>query len=70
MLFWEWEKGVGSKIVAAFAAGIAVCLSWALLTATLPFTDAFFGGRVLLWTLSNIGAALLLAGLAWQRGQR
>jgi hypothetical protein len=70
LLFWEWEKGIGSKIVAAFAAGVALCIAWAMLTATLPFTHATFGGTALPWTIANFFAAMTVAALAWKRGRQ
>jgi len=69
MLFWEWEKGIGSKVVAAFAAGVALCLLWALVTVTLPFTYALFGYKAWWWSLANIAASMLISYLAWQRGR-
>ncbi|MBV9469553.1 MAG: peptidase S8, partial [Abitibacteriaceae bacterium] len=69
MLFWEWEHGVGSQIVATLAAGFACCLSYALLMGLSPFTITTFGHTALLWTLTNIAACVLLAGAAWERGK-
>ena len=69
MLFWEWEEGHGSRLVAVLALGVALGLTWNLMMATLPFTPTTFGNRALPWAVTNVAAALLLAALAWRRGQ-
>ncbi len=68
MAFWEWEEGSGSKLVAAFSLGVALCLGWGLMTGAAPFTVSAFGKAPQLWTAANTGAALLLAVVAWHRG--
>lgn len=69
LLFWELEDRQGSKLVAALALGVALCLGGSLLTGTGPFTASAFGQRALPWTVANTGAALLLAFAAWRRGR-
>ncbi len=68
LLFWELEKGFGSRIVAFVALGVAACLAWNLVTGLLPFTATVFGDRPLPWVVANLAASLLIAAAAWRRG--
>jgi serine protease len=70
LLFWEWEVGWKSTLAGNFAAGSALFLAASLSFDGLsPLMHSTFGGGEWLWTIANLGAASMLAMMAWKRAR-
>lgn len=70
LLFFELEEKRNTRIVSALALGVAVCLVGSLWGGALsPFTATAWGWTTLPWTLLNLCAVLIIAGVAWKRAE-
>ena len=68
VLFFELEDKKGSQVVCALSMGLALCLSASLWGGVLsPFTATVFGWTTIPWTLANLVACLMVAGVSWTR---
>ncbi|MDF2439422.1 MAG: serine protease, partial [Abditibacteriota bacterium] len=65
VLFWEWERGFGSRLVSAICFGVAANICGALaLDGIAPFTPSTYGLTAMPWMVANGVSALILGWLA------
>lgn len=70
VLFWEWERGFGSRLVAAVCFGVAASFAGALvLDGIAPFTPSTYGLAAMPWIIANGVAASVLGCLAISRAK-
>lgn len=70
VLFWEWERGFGSRLVSSVCFGVAASFCSALvLDGIAPFTPSTYGLASLPWIIANGVAALILGWLAAARAK-
>lgn len=70
VLFWEWERGFGSRLVSAVCFGVAASFCGALIfDGIAPFTPSTYGLAALPWIVANGVAALILGCLAASRAK-